>query len=773
VWIFTCNENFPEEQDMVIRKRLIKELAAFLGIIMLGCLSQPANAASTPGTLKWTFNTTLGLSTCPAIGSDGTIYVAAGSGQAGNLYAVKTDGTVIWSDPMCVYMSSPAIGSNGTIYVGARTSANDSSGTLYAMNPDGSKKWTFKTGGQIDTTPAIGKDGTIYVGSEDGYIYAVDSNGKGKWKVHEGGSTGAIVGRDGTIYVYALQGGFVAVNSDGSAKWATNLQLNDTYPAIGSDGTIYVSSISAINAVNPTGGSIQWSLPGYFDSPAIGHDGTIYACGSLSKGVQRYLYAFSPTDGHIRWDTSINTTGLIPSTTPPAVGSDGTIYVGLGLSLCAISPSGAAQWVFIPSGGGGGFSYSAPTIAGDGTIYVAGDNQTLYAIYSGSQGLAKSSWPMYMHDIRLTGTATPVAPGKPTGVSATGGDKQATVTFTIPASNGGSAIKSYTAKSNPGGKVASVAAPSTSITVTGLKNGTAYTFTVTATNAIGTGPASDKSNSVTPAGPDIPGAPTAVSATAGNAQATVKFTLPTNTVLPITSCTVTSKPGGITKTGSGSPITVSGLSNGTAYTFTVTATDSLGTGPASKPSKKVTPATVPGAPTGVSATAGNAQAKVSFTAPGSNGGNAITGYQVTSSPDAAHPNGVTANGTRSPITVKKLTNGTPYTFTVTAKNKIGAGPASAASSAVTPGTKPNAPTITGVTPDVGQATVTFTEKSTGGSPTTYAVTSKPAGGTDTSAPDSLSHVVTNLTSGKSYRFTVRATNAFGSSSSTSKAVKIK
>ncbi len=77
--------------------------------------------------------------------------------------------------------------------------------------------------------------------------------------------------------------------------------------------------------------------------------------------------------------------------------------------------------------------------------------------------------------------------------------------------------------------------------------------------------------------------------------------------------------------------TVSGLTNGDSYTFTVTATNANGTGSASAPSNAVTPATVPDAPTGATATAGDQSASVSWTPPANNGGSAITSYTVTAS----------------------------------------------------------------------------------------------------------------------------------------------
>jgi hypothetical protein len=92
--------------------------------------------------------------------------------------------------------------------------------------------------------------------------------------------------------------------------------------------------------------------------------------------------------------------------------------------------------------------------------------------------------------------------------------------------------------------------------------------------------------------PATPGAPTSVTATAGNASASVAFTAPTDTGYPanaITSYTATSSPGSFTATGAASPLTVVGLTNGTSYTFTVRATNSAGSGPASAASSSVSP----------------------------------------------------------------------------------------------------------------------------------------------------------------------------------------
>ncbi len=198
------------------------------------------------------------------------------------------------------------------------------------------------------------------------------------------------------------------------------------------------------------------------------------------------------------------------------------------------------------------------------------------------------------------------------------------------------------------------------------------------------------------------------------APTVTKFIVPSasNLVVPITTFTATDNVAvaGYCITESNSSDSCSwSVTAPTSYTFSTIgsktlygwAKDGAGTVSASV-SAAVTVTSVPGAPVIGSAIADNGQATITFTAPASNGGSSITGYTVTSTPD-----GITATGINSPITVTGLTNGTSYAFTVTATNSVGTSTGSATSSRVTPMTVPGVPVISAVTAGNTQATVTF------------------------------------------------------------------
>ena len=203
-----------------------------------------------------------------------------------------------------------------------------------------------------------------------------------------------------------------------------------------------------------------------------------------------------------------------------------------------------------------------------------------------------------------------------------------------------------------------------------------------------TGNASAPSAAATPA--TTPDAPSGASATSGNGQVTLSWSAPASDGgSPVTGYVVTPSIGGtaqspVTFSSPATSETVTGLSNGTAYTFTVSAINAEGTGPASAPSAAATPATTADAPSGVTGVAGITQVTLSWSAPASDGGSPVTGYIVTPFLLGIAQSPVTFSSPATSETVTGLLIGSLYTFTVTAVNGAGTGPASAASAGIIP-----------------------------------------------------------------------------------------
>ena len=343
-----------------------------------------------------------------------------------------------------------------------------------------------------------------------------------------------------------------------------------------------------------------------------------------------------------------------------------------------------------------------PATPTDGTLVVDMPWPDTTAVDTGLSVATTYSYAVFAHDASdnyapaatitvttLTGTET--APGVPTIGSASTGPGSATVSWTAPGSDGGAPITGYVVTPFIGAAAQPIRAfngPATTQVVTGLTNGTTYTFRVAARNAVGTSATSSASNTVVPA--SAPGAPTIGTATAGNAQATVSWTAPAVTGgSPITGYRVTPYIAAVAQT----PVdfastltsqTVTGLTNGTAYTFRVAATNAVGTGAESAASAVTTPFTTAGAPTIGAAVAGNSEATLSWTAPVSNGGSAITGYRVTPYIAAVAQTPIVFASTATTQVVTGLDNAVTYTFTVQATNAAGHGAASGQSNSVTP-----------------------------------------------------------------------------------------
>lgn len=388
------------------------------GTLYIGSGNDFLYAINPDGTLKWTYEAGQAdgqvMAASPAIGSDGTIYAASYDRQ---LYAINPDGTLKWVFPTkTVLSSSPAIGSDGTIYAGGTSldkivyscpngSVTVTMGGLYAVNPDGSMKWVVPLSGTVNSSPVVGSDGTIYIASEGDILNErtdiCDPNSD-----FVPSNVDAGIPTNGVVY---------AIKPDGTFKWEFGaLGPIDSSPAIGPDGTIYIGGDGTIYAYGPTmhdyitvnpkttgyiyaidpEGNLKWYTDLFGSvksSPAIGGDGTIYV-GSDKED----FFALNPDDGSIEWQYP--TRGPVRSS--PALAADGTIYVGSNDgSLYALNPDGTVKARIIASQNE--LVNSSPSIAPDGTVYFStgagGGDEKVYAVI-GNSPLADTPWPKFRHD---------------------------------------------------------------------------------------------------------------------------------------------------------------------------------------------------------------------------------------------------------------------------------------------------------------------------------------------------------------------------------------
>ena len=301
--------------------------------------------------------------------------------------------------------------------------------------------------------------------------------------------------------------------------------------------------------------------------------------------------------------------------------------------------------------------------------------------------------------------------GIPTNLTAIPGDANVKLSWKLP-SRSTDVIAGYQVEYRQGDKnwivFANVKSTDMSSVVTGLTNGISYEFQVRAVGNTQVGYPSSVTSATPIAPATVPSAPTGLTATPGNANILLSWTTSPNGGAVITDYIIQYKVKNAISwstfsdgTNTTTSATVTGLTNGTAYQFRISAVNSAGTSPVSivasatptaplpppvqPPSVGVspTPSSVPSAPTGLMATPGNTDVSLSWTAPTNNGGTAISDYiikyrQKDSIGWLTYPDGT---GPSTAATVIDLTNGIQYEFLVMATNLAGAGPASAIESA--------------------------------------------------------------------------------------------
>jgi outer membrane protein assembly factor BamB len=254
------------------------------GNVYVGSDDDAVFAFTSTGTLRWKLATEGDADSGLAQAPDGSLRFAAGS----DLWAVRTDGTVLWRfRARSKIYSAPAVDDDGTTYVGSQDD------NVYALAPDGAMRWSYRMRKDADGGPAIGDDGTVYVGGDDGNVVALDERGRPRWTTPVGGYVRAPVG-------------------------------------LGLDGSVVVGIFGPrprILSLDGATGAVRWFFPvtiadsaevGISSSPLIDRDGNVY-CGAHDD----FLYALD-AGGHLRW--VLETGGDVDSA--PVLGPDGTLYVG-------------------------------------------------------------------------------------------------------------------------------------------------------------------------------------------------------------------------------------------------------------------------------------------------------------------------------------------------------------------------------------------------------------------------------------------------------------
>ena len=355
--------------------------------------------------------------------------------------------------------------------------------------------------------------------------------------------------------------------------------------------------------------------------------------------------------------------------------------------FCATDSAGAAQcWGVNDVGQFGSLSPSTSNVpvavpadtvgAAPLTSIVAGSNHVCAVgsagriVCWGEQASGQLGNGVSSGDVQISPQLVRVTPSAPTSVNALVGDRQLNVSWSAVADDGGSAVTGYAVSASPGGPSCHSSEIARACVITGLANGTSYTVSVQAENGVGaSSPAA--SAPATPAG--VPTKPATIHLTVGNRQLGVTWSASSPNGSPISAYVAVASPGGATCSSVSTGCTIRGLINGKKYTVSVHSHNARGNSGAT--SASAVPATVPGLIRTLKAA--NTKAKkvvITWVVPASNGGAALTRYEVRLSTNGGKSYGRwTSTKTVRSITYRNLRIGTSQRVQVRAVNARGKG----------------------------------------------------------------------------------------------------
>jgi fibronectin type 3 domain-containing protein len=551
--------------------------------------------------------------------------------------------------------------------------------------------------------------------------------------------SGQVLNGGGVDSGHCLNGSFVSGRMDESHPW---VQIGSSAPSVPSapqslaatagSGSVSLSwrtptsdggaAISGYNVYRGTSSGAESTTP---VAPNV--SGTAFTDTGLTNGTT-YFYTVAAVNsaGPSAQSNEVSATPKLVQANPPTAPQ----------ALTAVAGNGTAtlSWNTPTSDGGSpitGYSvYRGATAGGEGAAPIATNIST--RSFSDT-GLTNGSTYFYkVAAVNAIGTSPPsneataapqpTAPSAPTGLVASGGSGSVTLSWTAPVSDGGAAITGYniyrgTAAAGEASTPVATGVALTTFTDAGRTNGTAYFYKVAAVNSAGTSGLSNEASATPQQAATAPLAPQNLTAATANAAVQLTWTAPSsNGGAAITGYNVyrgtssgAESVAPVASNVSGTSFTDTGLTNGTAYFYKVAAVNAVGVSLLSNEASAIPRATVPTAPLAATATAGNASVTVAWSIPASNGGAAITGYNVyrgtAAGGEASTP--VASNVSGASVTDSGLVNGTAYFYQVAAVNSVGVSARSNEASA-----SPQAPAAVAYVRRVGSATASTSRATT-------------------------------------------------------------